>query len=165
MIRRLSADDLAAFRALWEDGLERFPAAFLLTPGEVRAIPDARVRAQLSSGSHWGAFEADALVGLGVLRRGGVARLQHTGDIGPLYVAPDAQGRGHGRALMRGMLEGARQDGLLQVELCVDASNAPALRLYRGLGFAEIGRRPRSVIIDGIARDDLILLKRLDTPS
>lgn len=161
-IRKLNADDLHAYRALWLDGLRRFPEAFLLSEIEALGVTDAQLLAGLLAGQHWGAFDAGRLVGLASLKRAGLERLRHTGDFGPLYVLPEAQGRGVARNLLKAVLEAAQNDGLLQVELCVDETNTRAHDLYRAVGFEQFGRRPRSVLINGVPRDDLLMLKRLD---
>lgn len=65
----------------------------------------------------------------------GVATFALAGDVVDLLrviVAPDARGRGLGRSLVRAGLVGVR--GAERVMLEVDAANAPALALYRGLG-------------------------------
>ncbi|MDW8064494.1 MAG: GNAT family N-acetyltransferase [Anaerolineae bacterium] len=59
--------------------------------------------------------------------------------IANVAVAPDFRGRGIGRALVSASLEYARAHGARWVALQVRADNAPALRLYRSLGFVEIG--------------------------
>ncbi len=161
-IRRLSESDAPALRALWADGLRRDPSAFLLTEDELLAIPDDRFAADIPTQDWFGAFVGDDLAGYVVARRGGVTRLRHTADIGPLYVAPQAQRQGMGRALMQRLLDHLRETGLLQAELTVDAQNTRACALYRALGFSVIGRRPRSVMIDGVARTDLLMIRALD---
>ncbi|MBO9465168.1 GNAT family N-acetyltransferase [Tropicibacter sp. R15_0] len=162
MIRALTGADLSAYRALWLDGLRRTPDAFLLTEAEALGMSDAQLIARLEKGTIFGALEQDQLVGMIALSRGGPERLRHMGDLGPLYVHPSAQGRGLGRALMQVAEEAARDLGLLQVELCVDATNHGAIGLYKSCGFVQIGLRPRSVIVNGTPRDDLLMLKQLD---
>ncbi|WP_347349320.1 GNAT family N-acetyltransferase [Nigerium sp.] len=74
----------------------------------------------------------------------GVATFALAGDVVDLLrviVAPDARGRGLGRSLVRAGLVWASEVGAERVMLEVDAANAPALALYRGLGFEAIATR------------------------
>lgn len=57
-------------------------------------------------------------------------------------VAPEAQGEGHGRRLMRRLMDLARWHGAERIFLEVRPSNPRAMQLYHTLGFNEIGRRP-----------------------
>jgi ribosomal protein S18 acetylase RimI-like enzyme len=52
-----------------------------------------------------------------------------------LFVEAGARGSGLGRALVEATLERARERGCRRVELDVNTENAPALGLYRSLGF------------------------------
>ena len=52
-----------------------------------------------------------------------------------LYVEAHTRGTGLGRALVRATLDRARERGCRRVELDVNTENAPALALYRSLGF------------------------------
>lgn len=77
---------------------------------------------------------------------GGYAMLAYGVDEAHLLnicIAPDWQGRGLGRHLMRHILASTRQQGVTSVLLEVRPSNPHALSLYQSLGFVEIGRRPR----------------------
>jgi hypothetical protein len=58
-----------------------------------------------------------------------------------LGVAPEARGRGLGRALMRLGLDAAVKRGIGALTCAVDARNAPALALYARFGMRETGRR------------------------
>lgn len=53
-------------------------------------------------------------------------------------VDEDFRGQGYGRKLMEFVLGKAREAGATTVDLCVYASNTPAVRLYESLGF--VGR-------------------------
>jgi ribosomal protein S18 acetylase RimI-like enzyme len=53
-----------------------------------------------------------------------------------LAVAPEAQGRGVGEALVRACLDRARESGCKSVVISVNSISKPAQRLYGRLGFA-----------------------------
>ncbi|MER8726453.1 GNAT family N-acetyltransferase [Mesorhizobium sp. M0195] len=67
----------------------------------------------------------------------------HDGDLAGLFeIATDrsVRNQGHGRHLIRSALKWARLRGAREAWLQVEADNAPALALYRSLGFDEVYR-------------------------
>jgi ribosomal-protein-alanine N-acetyltransferase len=60
-----------------------------------------------------------------------------------IAVAPEQQGRGHGRRMLRSLVHLARARGAQRIFLEVRPSNGGAIALYHREGFNEIGRRPR----------------------
>lgn len=139
------------------------PTSFLLSAEEVHAIPDKEVELALQTHLTLGAFDdAKRLVGFVSARQGGPKRMRHMADVGPLYVCDAARGQGLGRALMDAVLDELKKIEIGQAELVVDVENTGARALYRALGFHVFGLRPRSVVIDGMARDDLLMIKSLD---
>ncbi len=58
-------------------------------------------------------------------------------------IAPERQGRGLGRVLLRALVQLARDHGAVRAFLEVRPSNPGAIALYHSEGFNEIGRRPR----------------------
>ncbi len=63
---------------------------------------------------------------------------RHDEDHGEIYVigvAPEAHGRGLGRLLSVAGLHHLASRGVGEVHLYVESDNAPAIRLYSGLGF------------------------------
>ncbi|GGY65135.1 hypothetical protein GCM10010363_53200 [Streptomyces omiyaensis] len=59
-------------------------------------------------------------------------------ELARIVVAPDARGRGLGRALVRLLLAEARAAGFAEVFLRVHPNNAGALRCYEGAGFGRV---------------------------
>ncbi len=62
-------------------------------------------------------------------------------EILTLAVAPNARGKGLGRALLQAAIDKARAMGAATMFLEVGADNPHALALYAGLGFAKVGTR------------------------
>lgn len=60
-------------------------------------------------------------------------------------VSPDAQGRGIGRALVQHSLDQAQEAGYMAMQFnYVVSTNAPAVELYKKLGFAVVGTLPKA---------------------
>jgi ribosomal-protein-alanine N-acetyltransferase len=72
-------------------------------------------------------------------------------------VAPEARRRGVARALLAELEGRAVDDGAAKATLEVRRSNAPAIALYRSLGYVEVGVRPRYYAEDG---EDAILMDK-----
>jgi ribosomal-protein-alanine N-acetyltransferase len=103
-----------------------------------------------------------------VLQRGneliGYAMLSIAADEAHLLnvcAAPEQQGHGHGRRLLRALLQLARGRGVKRVFLEVRPSNTPAIGLYHDEGFNEIGRRPRYYPARNGREDAIVMAKEL----
>jgi ribosomal-protein-alanine N-acetyltransferase len=85
----------------------------------------------------WVLAHAAEVVGYGVLSvAAGEAHVLN------VCVAPEEQGKGHGRRLMKRLIDLARWHRAERIFLEVRPSNRAAMALYDDLGFNEIGRRP-----------------------
>jgi len=60
-----------------------------------------------------------------------------------VYVAPDMQGGGIGRALMDALISQARSDGLHVMVAGIEAGNTGSIRLHQALGFTQTGLMPQ----------------------
>ncbi len=80
-------------------------------------------------------------------------------------VAPEQQGRGYGRKLLRSILQLARGRGAERVFLEVRPSNKGAIELYFDMGFNEIGRRPRYYPAKDGREDALVMAIELLPPE
>lgn len=133
----LDAGLRASLRAMREDDLDAVVAI------EQRAYPFPWTRGIfrdcLRAGyPAWLVEEAGVIAGYGVL-----SVAADEAHILNVCTAPEAQGRGHGRRLLRALVQLARGHGAQRLFLEVRPSNPQAIALYHAEGFNEIGRRPR----------------------
>jgi ribosomal-protein-alanine N-acetyltransferase len=85
----------------------------------------------------WVLEQVDSVIGYGILSvAAGEAHVLN------VCVMPASQGVGHGRRLMKRLIDLARWHRAERVFLEVRPSNPRAIALYHDLGFNEIGRRP-----------------------
>ena len=85
----------------------------------------------------------------------------HVAELG-LMVAAGARRRGIGSALIEEAVKWARRAGIVKLELTVFPHNAPAIALYRKLGFREEGLLRRRYFIDGRYVDAMLMARDLD---
>jgi ribosomal protein S18 acetylase RimI-like enzyme len=63
---------------------------------------------------------------------------ERSGWVGGMGVIPSARRRGHGRRVMNGLLDAARERSLTALRLEVLVQNQPAVPLYQGLGYRTV---------------------------
>ena len=80
-------------------------------------------------------------------------------DVMNVAVAPSHRRQGRGEALMLALMDALRALSRESLSLEVRQSNAPALALYRRLGFVQVGKRPK--YYHNPVEDALILRKEL----
>jgi ribosomal-protein-alanine N-acetyltransferase len=80
-------------------------------------------------------------------------------------VAPEYHGQGHGRRLMRRLIDLARWHRAERIFLEVRPSNPRAIQLYHTLGFNEIGRRPNYYPAARGREDALVMALELLQPE
>jgi ribosomal protein S18 acetylase RimI-like enzyme len=163
-IRRLTPQDISAFRALRLSALLEEPTAFGSSYEEEVAFSSEMVAARLAEHPDQGvlgAFDSARLLGIVALRREKILKLRHKGMIFGMYVAPEARGKGIGRRLLSQALELARSaPDLFQVNLSVNAGNLSAISLYESLGFETFGREPGAMKIGEVLHDELHMFWR-----
>lgn len=163
-VRLATPDDAPDWRALRLEGIRENPSVFIVTAQEAAAVPMTEDIQRLSHGDRVMAFVRKTPVGIIGFNRNDVARASHRAEIGPLYVAPDARGRGVADQLMTTLMAAARAAGIWQLELFVNVENVPAIALYKRHGFAEAGRIPNAILGANGLEDDLMMI-RTDKPD
>jgi RimJ/RimL family protein N-acetyltransferase len=112
----------------------------------------------------FGAFAGAALVGIAGLRREPLAQVRHKAVLWGVFVHPEHRRAGLARRLLERVMSFARDEGILQIHLCVNAENTRARRLYDALGFTPFGLEPRAMRIGDRFFDEAHMVLRLDEP-
>ncbi len=81
------------------------------------------------------------------------------GELANIAIRDDYRGRGLGARLLEHVLKTAEAKGVRSLYLEVRPSNKPALKLYRAMGFREIGVRSR--YYDRPPEDALVLCLKI----
>ena len=164
-IRELTVDDATIYWPLRLRALREEPEAFGSSYEESILRPithiEERFRAARTSGSGFtlGAFDGDALVGTATLGREEGHKNRHIAGVHGVYVAPEARGRGIGRALMEALIARAgSMSGLEQLHLAVASANPPARSLYLALGFQVYGLERHALKLDDRSLDDELMV-------
>lgn len=138
-IHELGPDEWGRFRAIRLRSLAEAPLAFGTTLAEAQAIPRGRWPAQLAAAATFVARLDDDPVDVGVVRLAPDRTDARVGWLISMWVAPEARGRGVGDALVRTVLQRARELGHRRVCLDVADMNLDAVFLYARHGFRATG--------------------------
>lgn len=140
-LRTLRADEADRYNAFFAAAARAHPDTLRIAPEDIAATPFAT--APDEEGVTFVAEAEDGTwLGVGTIERDrGRAKRRHIAWIVRMYVAPDASGRGIGRAILRRALaHAATMPGIAKVNLTVAAHNAGAVHLYASEGFREFAR-------------------------
>lgn len=160
-IRRLTAEDAEAFRALRREALLQAPAAFASTAEDLEKLSDEAIRKLLADLALFAAFRGKEPVGMMGLMRFNTSKMAHRANLVMVYLRTPERGRGVASALLAAVTAHARDSCLRQIELAVTAENAPALAFYRREGFAEIGYIPAGFLHEGREINEILMMRRV----
>jgi len=139
-IRPAEPGDIPAVAAIYGESVAHGTASFELTPPSVDEMA-SRFAALSDAGYPW----------LAAIRESDVLGYAYAGPYRPrpgygntiedsVYVAPEAQGHGIGRALLAALVDRCTADGFRQMIAVIgDSGNTASIRLHQSLGFASIG--------------------------
>jgi GNAT superfamily N-acetyltransferase len=161
IVRKLTASDLAAYRALHRFGISESPSGFVDVAETDAARPDEAVEALLARGEAWGAFDGERLLGKLTIDALPYPSLALTFWIHAVYVHPDARGTGASSRLIQAAIDEVRSKGARRVALWVNGVNAHARGLYERLGFRQTGRVPGGIQVAGEYVDDILMTLEL----
>jgi ribosomal protein S18 acetylase RimI-like enzyme len=145
-IARLTEADAPAYRALMLEAYQ-VPDAFTSTPQERATAPASfwigRLAHPQGLSVAFGAFGAGALVGTVTLEFSDRAKTRHKAHVVGMYVRPEHQGKGIGKALLDAAVAHAQALPHVRVlNLTVTEGNAAAQSLYERSGFEAFGTEP-----------------------
>lgn len=161
-IRLLTVSDVAPFRELFLRSLKEEPSAFLHDDRDASLWSIERLEKFVKNGWMVGAFDGDQLLGFAGLSRYQGRKIQHKGNIGPVYVAPEARGRKLAAGMMIILEEIAKGEGIERLMLSTDVTNAITQHLYKRLGYIAWGVEKHILkLADGSYVDDVVMVKLL----
>ena len=143
MIRDATAADLPAILEITNQAILHTTALWTIEPATL-ASRNAWMQERLAAGFPVLVAERDALVAgfgsFGVFRPhdGYLHSVEHS-----LYVRPEQQGRGVGRAMLTALVERASRLGKHAIVGGIEAGNVASLALHRACGFHESGTLPQ----------------------
>jgi RimJ/RimL family protein N-acetyltransferase len=156
-VRRLGANDIASYREIRLEGLQKHPEAFSLSWEEEAASPASWWAERLATNVVLGGgIDGSPLLGVVAFRVHSAAKLQHKGILWGMYVRPHARGMGLAASLVQRVVEWARPP-VEEICLTVVASNAAACRLYRRAGFEQYGLERRALKIGDRYYDEALM--------
>jgi len=156
------ADAAKVLRML--DALDEETRLMMFEPGE-RGLDVARFAGfladlRLMQDCFLVASDGECILGFAQAERGRYLRNQHSANV-VVGLLPRARGRGLGTRFLGAIDEWAVREGVSRLELTVMAHNAPAIGLCRKCGYLQEGLRRRSLVVDGVAIDELAMAKLL----
>lgn len=164
----LQSADAAAFQALRLRGLQESPSSFASSVEEEAPLPLQTIAERLASQSDgvvFGAFINNQLVGIAGLQREAQRKLAHKAFVWGVYVAPESRRQGVAEQLLRAAVEHARREfSVRQINLGVNTRNAPAIALYKRLGFVEFGLERGYLCHAGTLHDEYHMVLYSETP-
>ena len=140
IIRPAELGDMPAITAIYGESVTNGTASFELTPPSVEEM--ARRFAALHDAGYPRLAAASEAGVVGYAYAGAYRPRPGYGNTveDSVYVAPEAQGHGIGRALLTALIERCTADGFRQMIAVIgDTGNTASIRLHETLGFAPIG--------------------------
>lgn len=166
-IRSAFTSDLPAYRQIRLEALRDHPSSFTSDYAACLAWPESRWAERLGlpgSEDQKVTFFAEAsgeLAAMGGVIRGDSPKTAHTGTVVGIYVRPAWRGLNLGVAIVQACEAWATSRGISILKLAVMSANAFALRIYVHAGYRVYGVDQRSVCINGINYDEILMSKDL----
>ena len=160
IIHRLGQGDVAAYREIRLEALERHPEAFGASFEDEAAQPVAAYERRLLTSDVFGGLIGGALMGIARFSLEPGAKRHHIGVLTGMYVRKSARGGGLASALVQRIIHTAH-GRVERVNLTVTALNEAALRLYQRHGFRIYGTEPDALKVAGRSYDEHLMTREI----
>ncbi len=139
-------------------GLQDSPCAFTDTLDEARKFSEDEWKERLQKSLFAFAEIDNRLVGQVAAFRYSKEKCKHIYCIVGVYVMPEFRGRGIGKKLLTNIINQIKTNTeISKIELSATTSQTAAIKLYRSLGFTEIGISHRVLKYDQILYDEVLM--------
>mgnify|MGYP001827314612 CR=1 FL=1 len=162
-VRRLGPEDLEAFRSIRLEALRLEPENYASHYDDWVSLSDDQWRARLDDVIAVAAFDTDQPIGVMAVKQERSPKMRHRGMLVMVYLRKSYRGAGIAREILDHLGRHSIAEGMLQLELHVNAANRTAIRFYEKAGFETIGKLPRAAREGDDFIDDLLMVKPLDT--
>ncbi|MEH6405151.1 MAG: N-acetyltransferase [Sneathiella sp.] len=157
-IRQLDATDAVPFREVRLEGLHTHPESFSSSYDDERAEPLSSFEDWLENSIVFGGYnEENTLLGIASFIKPTMHKQCHKGKLTGIYVRPQARGTGLAKALISQLIATHAEGVVEEILLTVGAFNAPAITLYKSLGFKEYGLEKRALKVGDTYYDELLM--------
>jgi ribosomal protein S18 acetylase RimI-like enzyme len=164
-VRPLGQEDVDAFRRVRLQALRLHPEAFGSAYEDEVQLDRAQFAERLAAArfTRFGGFAGDDLVGMAGLQVRAGAKERHKGHLFSMYVDAAHRRSGLSEQLVKAVISGARDAGVVLVHLSVTSSNTNAKRFYRRMGFTVYGVERRSLKVGDRFNDEDLMVLHLDS--
>lgn len=144
IIRKLTVEDLPAFKNVRLEALELEPQAFGDSFSILSKKKDNYWKKELSNKKQvwYGVFDNDEqLVGIGSIKFVKSLKFNHIAHLSGIYVKKDHRGKGIGKLLFKTRIDEAfKNEKIKKLKLIVNISQINAISLYKSFNFREVGK-------------------------
>lgn len=154
-IRPMVADDWAAVRAIYLEGIATNNATFETSAPEWDVWDDAHLPS-----CRLVAADSDRVLGWAALSRVSSRRVYAGVAEVSLYVAEAARGKGVGKTLLVALIDDSEQCGLWTLQAGILAENTASIGLHERCGFRVVGYRERLGQLHGVWRNVVLMERR-----
>ncbi len=159
-IRIVKPVEWAVWKNLRLEALQNSPESFGAVFAEEAQWSEAEWKKGLESGTIFGAFSGDGLVGCAGFYSFDSIKKKHKGTLWGMYVQPQERGKGVGDMLVQAVIAHAKKH-VMQLHLACVITNVGAIKLYQRHGFLLYGTEPRSLRMGETFYDDALMVLKL----